>query len=86
MDRAAEGHATRPRAWDRGLRPVVPPPPHRQEPWIYDKELYTQRHEGERLCRRRQGYRRVCTRYDQRDVRYGALVLRALMVEALRGL
>ena len=49
-------------------------------------ELYKRRHEVERLFRCRKGYRRVFTRYDKRDVIYGAFVLLALMVEALRGL
>ena len=78
MDRAYEGDETRQPARDLGFRPVVPPHPHRKEPWIYDKELYKQRNEVERLFRRLKGYRRVFTRYDKLDVMYGAFVLLAL--------
>lgn len=84
MDRAYEGDETRQLATDLGFMPVGPPRSDRREPWDYDRELHQRRNAGERLCRRRKGFRRVYTRDDKLDRMYGGFVLFALVVEAPR--
>jgi transposase len=84
MDRAYEGDETRQLAEALGYIPVVPPNPHRLRPWEYDRAMYRRRNEIERLFRRLKGFRRVFSRFDKLDVMFGAFVLFALIVEALR--
>lgn len=55
MDRAYEGDETRALAVELGYIPVVPPKSNRKDPWDYDKELYKQRNQVERLFRRIKG-------------------------------
>ena len=84
MDRAYEGDETRDLAVELGYIPVVPPKSNRLVPWEYDRELYRQRNEIERLFRRLKGFRRVFSRFDKLDVMFAAFVIFALIVEALR--
>ena len=84
MDRAYEGDETRSLAERLGFQVVVPPRANRREPWDYDRELYKQRNEVERLFRRLKGFRRVYTRYDKLDRMFWAFVQFALIVEALK--
>jgi transposase len=65
MDRAYEDGETRMRAFEWGYSPVVPPKKNRKHPWEYDKQLYKQRNEVERMFRRLKGFRRIGTRYVQ---------------------
>jgi len=67
MDRAYEGDETRQLVRDLGCIPVVPPKSNRREPWEYDRQLYKQRNEVERLFRRLKGFRRIFTRFDKLD-------------------
>ena len=67
MDRAYQGDETRQLALDLGFTPVVPPIKTRTDPWEYDREMYKRRNEVERLFRR-QGYRRIFSRFDKLDV------------------
>ena len=83
MDRAYEGHETRALAVELGYIPVVPPKSNRKNPWNYDKELYKQRNQVERLFRRIKRFRRIFTRYDKLDVIFLAFVHIALIVDAL---
>ena len=83
MDKAYEGDETRQTVCDLGLTPVVPPKSNRVDPWEYDRELYKQRNEVERLFRRIKGFRRVFTRFDKLDVVYTFFVYFALIVDAL---
>ena len=83
MDRAYEGHETRALAVELGYIPVVPPKSNRKNPWNYDKELYKQRNQVERLFRRIKRFRRIFTRYDKLDVIFLAFVHFALIVDAL---
>ena len=83
MDRAYEGDETRDLAMDLGYIPVVPPKRNRQNPWDYDKQLYKQRNQIERLFRRLKRFRRIFTRYDKLDVIFSAFVHFALIVDAL---
>ena len=55
----------------------------RKEQWDYDKELYKQRNQVERLFRRLKRFRRIFTRYDKLDVVFLAFVYFALIVDAL---
>ena len=83
MDRAYEGDETRALAMERGYVPVVPPKSNRKYPWSYDKQLYKQRNQVERLFRRIKRFRRIFTRYDKLDVIFLAFVYFALIVDAL---
>ena len=83
MDRAYEGDETRALAMELGYVPVVPPKSNRKNPWNYDKQLYKQRNQVERLVRRIKRFRRIFTRYDKLDVIFLAFVYFALIVDAL---
>ena len=83
MDRAYEGDETRALAEELGYIPVVPPKRNRKNPWGYDKELYKQRNQVERLFRRLKRFRRIFTRYDKLDVIFLAFVYFALIIDAL---
>ena len=83
MDRAYEGDETRALAVELGYIPVVPPKRNRKDPWDYDKELYKQRNQVERLFRRLKRFRRIFTRYDKLDVIFLAFVYFSLIVDAL---
>ncbi len=51
------------------LCPPPPPPPksHHIAPWEYDRQMYRQRNEVERLFRRLQGFRSIFSHFEQRD-------------------
>jgi transposase len=49
----------------RGVLPVSPPNPVRQEPVPLDRELYRLRNRVERLVNRLKQFRAVATRYDK---------------------
>ena len=83
MDRAYEGDETRALAVELGYIPVVPPKRSRKNPWVYDKELYKQRNQVERLFRRIKRFRRIFTPYDKLDVIFLAFIYFALVVDAL---
>ena len=83
MDRAYEGDETRALAIELGYISVVPPKSNRKNPWNYDKQLYKQRNQVERLFRRLKRFRRIFTRYDKLDVVFLAFVYLALIVDAL---
>ena len=83
MDRAYEGDETRALAMELGYTPVVPPKSNRTNPWSYDKQLYKQRNQVERLFRRIKRFRRIFTRYDKLDVIFLAFVYFALIIDAL---
>ena len=83
MDRAYEGDETRALTVELGYIPVVPPKANRKNPWDYDKQLYKQRNQVERLFRRIKRFRRIFTRYDKLDVLFLAFVYFALIVDAL---
>ena len=83
MDRAYEEDKTRVLAEELGYIPIVPPKSNRKNPWGYDKQLYKQRNQVERLFRRLKRFRRIFTRYDKLDVIFLAFVYFALIVDAL---
>lgn len=83
MDRAYEGDEMRALAEELGYIPVVPPKSNRKNPWNYDKKLYKQRNQVERLFRRLKGFRRIFTRYDKLDIIFLAFIYFALIVDAL---
>ncbi len=83
MDRAYEGDETRALAAELGDIPVVPPKRNRKNPWDYDKELFKQRNQVERLFRRLKRFRRIFTRYDMLDIIFLSFLYFALMVDAL---
>ncbi len=83
MDRAYEGDETRALAEELGYMPVVPPKRNRKNPWDYDKELYKQRNQVERLFRRMKRFRRIFTRYDKLDIIFLAFIYFALIMDAL---
>lgn len=83
MDRAYEGDAMRQLVVDSGMKPVVPPKKNRLKPWEYDRDLYKQRNEIERLFCRIKRFRRIFTRYDKLDVMFLGYVCLALTVDML---
>lgn len=83
MDRAYEGDETRALAVELGYIPIVPPKSNRKDPWAYDKELYKQRNQVERLFRRIKRFRRIFTRYDKLDLIFFTFVYFALIIDAL---
>ena len=83
MDRAYEGDETRALAPELGYVPVVPPKSNRKNPWDYDKQLYKQRNQVERLFRRIKRFRRIFTRYDKLDVIFLSFVYFAFIFDAL---
>ena len=86
MDKAYEGDETRQLVVDLELEPVVPPKANRISPWDYDRELYKQRNEVERLFRRLKRFRRVFTRFDKLDVVFTFFIYFALIVDALKSI
>jgi len=83
MDRAYEGDETRALAVELGYVPVVPPKSSRKNPWEYDRELYKQRNQVERLFRRLKRFRRIFTRYNKLDIIFLSFVYFALVVDEL---
>ncbi len=83
MDRAYEEDKTRVLAEELGYIPIVPPKSNRKNPWGYDKQLYKQRNQVERLFRRLKRFCRIFTRFDKLDVIFLAFVYFALIVDAL---
>jgi transposase len=66
-----------------GVSPVVPPKKNRKKPWDYNKALYKQRNEVERMFRRLKGFRRIGTRYDKLDLMFSLYIYLALCVIAV---
>ena len=83
MARPYEGDAARQLARELGYCPVVPPRRRRKVKGEYDPVLYRRRNEGERFFGRLKRFRRIFTRYDQRDPRYLGFVLLAGSFELL---
>ena len=83
MDRAYEGDETRALAVELGYTPVVPPKRNRKNPWDYDKQLYKQHNQVERLFHRIKRFRRIFTRHDKLDIIFLAFVYFALIIDAL---
>ena len=84
MDRAYEGDETRALAEELGYNiPIVPPKSNRKNPWSYDKQLYKQCNQVERLFRLLKRFRRIFTRYDKLDIIFLTFVYLALIVDTL---
>ena len=84
MDRAYEDDTTRLTAQLLGFDPVVPPKKNRLIHWEYDKELYKQRNEVERLFRLIQGFRRIFCRFDKLDKMYIGFIQFAFIYMAIK--
>jgi transposase len=84
MDKAYEGEETRQLVMDLNFEAVVPPKSNRVEPWQYNKEMYKQRNEVERLFRRLKGFRRIFSRFDKLDVVFTFFIFVALFIESLK--
>jgi transposase len=69
---------------DLGMIPVVPPKSNRFDPWEYDRELYKNRNQVERLFRRLKGFRRIFSRFEKLDVVFLSFINFVLIVDALR--
>jgi transposase len=82
MDRAYEGVGTQLLAFEWGYSPVVSPKKNRKKPREYDKELYKQRNEVERMFQRLKRFRRIATRYDKLDLMFSGFSYLALCVIA----
>ena len=84
IDRAYEDDLTRYIAQTLKFAPVVPPKSNRKNPWAYDRELYKQRNEIERLFRLIQGFRRVFCRFEKLDVMFIGFIQFALVYLAIK--
>jgi len=84
MDRAYEDDQTRLTARLLGFNPIVPPKKNRINPWEYDKDLYKQRNEVERLFRLIQGFRRIFCRFDKLDKMYIGFIHFAFIYMAVK--
>ena len=84
MDRAYEDDHTRLTAQLLGFNPIVPPKKNRLQPWEYDKILYKQRNEVERLFRLIQGFRRIFCRFDKLDLMYIGFIQLAFIYLAIK--
>ncbi|MDR3146258.1 MAG: hypothetical protein LBU21_08270, partial [Treponema sp.] len=51
--------------------------------WEYDKELYKERNEVERMFRRLKGFRRIGTRNDKLDLMFSGFIYLALCIIAV---
>lgn len=83
MDRAYEDDKTRALVSEHGFIPVVPPKKNRKNPWDYDKELYKCRNKVERYFLRLKRFRKVFTRYDKLDVVFLAVIMLAMIFDAI---
>ena len=83
MDRAYEGDDTRALAAELGCIPVIPPKSNRKNPWDYDKQLYKQRNQVERLYRRLKRFRRIFTPMISLMFSFFPYIYFALIVDAL---
>ena len=84
MDRAYEDDQTRLTAQLLGFDPIVPPKKNRLNPWEYDKVLYKQRNEIERLFRLIQCFRRIFSRFDKLDKMYIGFIRFAFIYLAIK--
>ena len=55
---------------ETGVDCVIPPTKNRKEQREYDRELYKERNQVERLFNKLKNFRRVATRYDKLDVAF----------------
>ena len=83
MNRAYEGDETTTLAVALGYIPVVPPKSNRKDPWDYDKQLYKQRNQDERLFRRLKRFHRIFTCYGKLNSIFLAFIYFTLIVDAL---
>lgn len=84
VDRAYEDDGTRQLVLDLGFVPVVPPRGNRLSPWEYDREMYRQRNEVERLFRRLKGFRRIFSRFEKLEAIFLGFLIFVLIVDALQ--
>ncbi len=83
MDKAYEGDSVRQLVLELEMTPVVPPKANRLAVWEYDKEMYKNRNQIERLFRRLKGFRRVFSRFDKLDVVFRFFINFALIIDML---
>ena len=69
---------------DLGLTPAVPPPKTRRDPWTYDRQTCKRRNEIERLFRRLNGCRPICSRFDKFDTLFLGFIHFALIYDVMR--
>ena len=63
-----------------GSRPWV----HRRDPWTYDRQTCKRRNEIERLFRRLNGCRPICSRFDKFDTLFLGFIHFALIYDVMR--
>ncbi len=64
-DRAYDADSLMDAILEAGGEPVIPPRRHRKHQHPYDKELYKERNQVERLFAKLKEFRRIATRYDK---------------------
>jgi len=64
----------------RGIRTTIPRKKNEQATGPFDRELYRQRNQVERLINRLKQFRRIATRYEKRAVSYAAMLTIAMIL------
>ena len=64
-DRAYDADSLMDAIFDSGAKPVIPPRRHRKYQHPYDRDLYKERNQIERMFAKLKEFRRVATRYDK---------------------
>jgi transposase len=86
MGRAYKGWETRWLAFEWGYSPGSAAEEEPEATLEYDRELYKQRNEVERMFRRLKGFRRIGTRYDKLGLMFSGFIYLALCVIAVGSL
>ncbi len=73
-DKAYDSNAILQRVQKTGAIAVIPPSAQRKEQRNYDKELYKERNQIERLLNRFKQFRHIATRYDKTARNYLAFI------------
>ena len=84
MDKGYSDTLVRRAVWEKHCVPVVPPKENARKPWRYDKALYRDRNQIERLFHHLKNFRRIATRYDKLDASFRSFVALGLAMLLLR--
>jgi transposase len=84
MDKGYSNVTVRRAVRDKQCVPVVPPKANTRAPWRYDKTLYRERNQIERLFHHLKSFRRIATRYDKLDTTFRSFVALGLAMLLLR--
>ena len=84
MDKGYSDTKVRRTVREKQCVPVVPPKDNFRKPWRYDKKLYRDRNQIERLFHHLKSFRRIATRYDKLDASFRFFIAFGLTLLLLR--